>query len=262
MTNIDHHPPGTFSWVELMTTDQNAAKNFYGSLFGWAAQDTPVAHGSFYTMFQLQGRFTGAAYTLRPDQKEQGVPPNWMLYVAVTSADDVAARVPAAGGKVCASPFDIFDVGRMAVLQDPTGAVISVWEAKKHPGTQITAVDGTLCWADLITPDPARVAPFYSQVFGWKIKAAEGDTSGYLHIQAGEKHIGGIPPASNRNAQTPAHWLVYFHVSDCDKFTEKTKQLGGSTLMPPATMERVGRWSIVRDPQGAVFALFQPAAHR
>ena len=156
-----------------------------------------------------------------------------------------------------APPFDVYDVGRMAVLQDPTGAVFSIWEPKKSKGAGITGADGTLCWADLSTPDPARASRFYSSLFGWKMMAGEKDPSDYLHIVNGEEFIGGIPPATHRNPKIPPHWLAYFLVSDCDQTAAKVKRLGGTIHVAPMTMEDVGRWAVVADPQGAVFAIFQ-----
>ena len=261
MPHIDKHPPGSFCWIELATTDQNAAKNFYESLLGWAISDMPMGPNDFYTMLQLEGRNTGAAYTLRPEQRSQGVPPHWMIYVSVDSADETANRTAQLGGKVLAPAFDVFDVGRMAVLQDPTGATFSVWQPKKHHGTGIAGVPGTLCWADLSTPDPQRASQFYSDLFHWKIQAEENDPSGYLHIANGDKFIGGIPPAKDHNPQIPAHWLIYISVSDCDKSASQAKQLGATFLLAPMSMENVGRWAILADPQGAVFAIFQQARH-
>ena len=257
MRHIDKHPPGAFCWLELSTTDQNAAKGFYSSLLGWASQDFPMGPNDFYTMFQLEGRDTAAAYTMRPEQRSQGVPPHWMIYIAVESADDAASRVPQLGGKLLAPPFDVYDVGRMAVVQDPTGAVFALWQPKSHAGTGISGVPGTLCWADLMTPDPARAKEFYTGLFGWRIIKGENGPSGYLHIANGEKFIGGIPPANFRDPNVPPHWLVYFLVANCDETAAKAKELGAKTHLAPMTIEKVGRMAILADPQGAVFAIIQ-----
>ena len=260
MPHIEKHPPGAFCWIELATTDQNAAKSFYGKLFGWEVYDMPMGPNDFYTMFKIEGRDTGAACTLRPEQRSQGVPPNWMIYVAVESADTAANRAAQLGGKVLAPAFDVFDAGRMAVIQDPAGAVFSVWQAKKNTGTGIAGVDGTLCWADLSTPDREQAGPFYSGLFGWKIvKEDEKSAHNYWHITNGEEFIGGIPPAAHRNPNAPAHWLAYFTVSDCDAAAAKAKQLGATLHLAPMTMEDVGRMAVVADPQGAAFAIFQAA---
>ena len=258
MANIDKHPAGSFCWVELATTDQNAAKTFYTSLFGWAVEDSPMGPSAFYSMFKLSGRNTGAAYTLSQDQRAQGVPPNWMIYVAVENADQSVAKAAQAGGTVHAPAFDVMDFGRMAVLQDPTGGVFSLWQPKSHSGIGITG-DNTFCWADLSTPDPDRAGKFYSGLFGWQLSKDEKDPSGYIHIKNGEHFIGGIPPAQHRNPNAPPHWLVYFQVADAEAATAKAAQLGGKVLMPTRKMENVGTWSIVADPQGAVFSLFKSA---
>jgi len=256
MPNVDKHAPGSFCWIELATSDQSAAKNFYTSLFGWTVQDFPMGPTETYSMFSLDGRNTGAAYTMRPEEQSHGVPPHWMLYIATENADESASRAAAAGGQVLAPAFDVYTFGRMAVLQDPTGAIFSVWQAKTHEGLGVTGVDGTLCWADLMTPNRDAAKKFYSEVFGWEIAPGEKDPSGYLHIKNGDQFIGGIPPAQG-NPQAPPHWLLYFLTSDCDASTEKAKSLGANVLVPSMTMEGVGRWSIVADPQGAVFAIFQ-----
>lgn len=259
MRNIDQHAPGDFCWIELATTDQIAAKTFYQALFGWTVNDSPMGPDDFYSMFQVQGRQTAAAYTIRPEQRSQGVPPHWMLYVATANADASAARASQLGGKVFAPPFDVFDFGRMSVMQDPTGATFSVWQAKTHVGTGITGVPGTLCWADLSTPDVDRAKDFYSGLFGWQITPGENDPSGYLHIKNGDHFIGGIPPAQHRNPNAPPHWLPYFTVEDCDATTNKAKELGANVYLAPMTMEGVGRMAVLADPQGAVFAIFKAA---
>ena len=258
MPNIEKHSPGSFCWIELGTTDQEAAKTFYSSLFAWQASDNPMGPGEVYTIFQLEGREAAAAYTLRPDQRAQGVPSNWMLYVAVESADQAASRAAELGGTVLAPAFDVSDFGRMAVLQDPAGAAFAVWQAKQHSGIGIAGVEGTLCWADLSTPDRDGVEAFYTGLFGWTIgKEDEEPAHAYWHIQSGEEFIGGIPPAAGRDPHAPPHWLLYFYVSDCDAVAAKARNLGAQLFMPPTSFEDVGRIAVLADPQGAVFALFQ-----
>jgi predicted enzyme related to lactoylglutathione lyase len=151
------------------------------------------------------------------------------------------------------------DVGRMAVVQDPTGAVFTAWTAKSHGGIGIGGVPGTFCWADLNTPDPARATAFYSALLGWKIAPGEHDKSGYLHIQNGETFIGGVPPVRPQSAQVPPHWLIYFQVADVDATTAKAKEMGATIHMEPLSMEGVGRFAVIADPQGAAFAIFKSA---
>jgi hypothetical protein len=215
--------------------------------------------GDFYSMFKLEGRDAAATYTMRKEQRAQGIPPHWMIYITVESADHAVARAAQAGGTVLSPAFDVMDVGRMAVLQDPTGAIFSIWQAGTHAGATIGNTDNTFCWADLSTPDPQRAAKFYSDVFGWQVIKDDKDPSGYLHIRNGESFIGGIPPVAHRRPDAPAHWLLYFQVADPESATNKAAKLNGKILMPARKMENVGTWSIVADPQGAVFALFKSA---
>jgi predicted enzyme related to lactoylglutathione lyase len=259
MTNVTKHKPGSFCWIELATTDQKAAKQFYESLFGWAADDMPMGPGEFYTIFKLQGRDAAAACQLRPEQTAQKVPPHWNLYIQVDSADDAVRRVSGAGGKTLAPAFDVGDFGRMAVFQDPLGATFSIWQPGQNSGTQIANVDGTLCWADLNTPDPAHARKFYSDVFGWQMTDDTDDDppSGYIHIVNAGDPIGGIPPVRPNNPRTPAHWMAYFQTSNCDATAAKARQLGARFYLEPMTMENVGRFGVLADPQGAVFAIFQ-----
>jgi uncharacterized protein len=259
MTNIDKHPAGSFCWVELGTTNQDAAKEFYRAIFGWTPNDSPMGPGEVYTIFKLDGRDAAAGYTLRADQREQGVPPHWMLYIMVDNVEASAAKVSQLGGKVIVAPFDVMDAGRMAVIADPTGAHFCLWQAARSNGIQIAGVHGTLCWADLSTPDQKRAADFYSGLFGWQISADPKDTSGYLHIKNGEHFIGGVPPAKYRQPGTPPHWMAYFQVDDVDATANKAKEMGANLFMPPSTMEGVGRMSVMADPQGAVFSIFKSA---
>jgi predicted enzyme related to lactoylglutathione lyase len=257
MATIDKHPPGSFCWVELGTTDQQAAKSFYQTLFNWSVNDFPMGPGQFYSMFQLGGRDSAAAYTLNPQMMSEGVRPHWMLYLATADADETASKAAQSGGKVMAAPFDVADFGRMAVIQDPAGATFSIWQPKSHTGLRVNNEPGAFCWADLNTPDQAAAARFYAAVFGWSLDPGQ-DGSGYLHIKNGDQYIGGILPAAHHDPNVPPHWLLYFAVQDCDASTAKAKELGARVYMGPMTMENVGRMTDLADPQGAIFALFQP----
>src|ERR1700704_20276 len=130
------HTPGTFSWPELATTDQKAAVEFYRALFGWDLNEQPMGPTETYSMFQVRGREVGAAYTMRPEEKQSGAPPHWNSYVTVANVDETVKHAQELGAKVFAPPFDVMDAGRMAVLQDPTGAVFQVWQAKKSIGAK------------------------------------------------------------------------------------------------------------------------------
>jgi predicted enzyme related to lactoylglutathione lyase len=256
MPTVESHVPGSFCFVELASLDQNQAKTFYEPLLGWSHTDFPMGPDSFYTMFQLAGRDAAAAYTMRDEERAQASP-HWNLYVAVESADDAATLAADLGGTVIAAPFDVPGQGRMAVIQDPTGAFFCIWQASNSIGIRVAGENGTLCWADLNTPDPEGAKTFYEGLFGWNLVYGENDPSGYLHIKNGEEFIGGIPPAEQRDPSIPPNWMIYYQVDDVDATAAKAKQLGGSEYLAPMTMEGVGRMAVVADPQGASFAIFK-----
>jgi predicted enzyme related to lactoylglutathione lyase len=259
MPAIEHFAPGDFCWIELATSDQIAAKSFYGALFGWAARDIPTGPDSFYTLLEVQGRIAAGAFTISPAESAAGVPPHWHLYIAVSSADESAKKAEELGGKLLEAPFDVMDRGRAAVIQDPTGAVFSLWEAKKRSGIGVTADPGSFCWADLNTPDQARAKTFYENLFGWELKPGQDKESGYLHIVNGGNYIGGVPPAHPGSANNPPHWLIYFAAADVDKTAQQAKEMHAKILLEPTDFEGVGRIAILADPQGAVFALYKEA---
>ncbi len=250
--------PGSFCWIELATSNQNAAQQFYSTMFSWSATDDPIGPGQFYTTFRLDGESAAAAYTLQPNMVAAGVPPHWLLYIAVTDVDATADRVSALGGKLVSPPFDVMDYGRMVVVADPAGASFALWQARTHPGFTVEGEENAFCWADLSTPDPRRAKPFYEDLLGWDIEAAQNDSSGYLHIRNGKSFIGGIPPVRARAPHAPAHWLIYFQTADCDGCATKAEEHGATIHMPPMSLPNVGRIAIIGDPQGAVFALFEP----
>ncbi len=153
MAEFTSHQPGTFTWPELATTDQNAGVAFYRALFGWDLNEQSMGPDGTYSMFLLRGKEVAAACSLRPDERQAGIPAHWNMYVTVDSADEAAAKAKQLGGKVLAPAFDVMNVGRMAVLQDPSGAVFEVWEPKLHIGAKILNEPGALCWSELTTRD-------------------------------------------------------------------------------------------------------------
>ena len=261
MPRIEKHAPGTFCWVELATTDQNAAKQFYAPLFGWTSEDSPMGPGEFYTMFKTHGGEAGSAYTMRP-QERSVAPPHWNLYIAVQDTDATAKRAAQLGGTVVMQPFDVMTFGRMAVIVDPTGAPFCIWQPKQHIGITVAEEPGTICWADLYTGDIERAKNFYAALFGWNLTYSPNDPGGYLHIQNGEEYIGGIPKLELGEQGPPPNWNVYFLVKDCAGSTEKAKALGGRVFEGPRMIENVGTFSVIADPQGAVFSVFEPAQQR
>jgi uncharacterized protein len=255
MVEKTKHDPGTFCWVELATNDGAAAKKFYTSLFGWGVDDMPIPDGSTYSMLQKNGKQVGALYQLGPQQ--QGVPPHWNSYVSVASADASATKAKELGAKVMLEPFDVMDAGRMAVLSDPTGAVFSLWEPRRHFGAQLVNEPGAFCWNELYTTDPKKAGDFYGGLFGWTKDSRHMDYGEYVIFKKDEDMAGGMMQISKEMGPMPPYWLVYFAVEDCDRTVEKAKGAGAKVMMPPMDIENVGRFSILTDPQGAGFAVIK-----
>jgi predicted enzyme related to lactoylglutathione lyase len=243
------YPPGTFSWVDLATNDPEGAKSFYGALLGWQYDDTPIGDDQFYSMAQVDGQNVAA---IGPLQGGEGIPPHWNCYVTVESADTTAQRAGELGATIVAEPFDVFDAGRLAVIQDPQGAMLSVWQPKESIGATLVNVPGALTWNDLISPDVPASAAFYRDLFGWQIDEIEGSDGQYWSIANDGRSNGGImpmPPGSH-----PA-WNLYFAVEDVDATVARAGELGGNTVMGPMDIPNGSRLAVLADPQNAIFSV-------
>jgi hypothetical protein len=244
---------GTFSWTDLTTTDQAAAKSFYGRLFGWEYEDRPAGEGVVYSMATLQGRSVAAISPQPQQQREAGAPPAWNSYVTVENADAALERARELGGTVHAGAFDVFDAGRMGVVQDPQGAFFLVWQPGQNIGAGLVNAPGALSWNELGTPDPQGAAAFYGGLFGWTTSEMEGSETPYLVIQTADGHgNGGIrEPAPG----APPFWLVYFATADLERALDQVREGAGQVLVE-ATDIGIARIAVAMDPQGAVFALY------
>ena len=246
MAERTSYAPGTFSWVELVTSDAEAAKAFYTEVFGWDYHDNPIGDGMVYSTALVDGRAAGALFA----SAEQ--PPHWNCYVTVTSVDETTAKAGELGARVMAEPFDVMDIGRMAVIADPTGAALCLWEPRAHIGAAVVNQPGALTWNDLVTPDPDAAAQFYGALFGWTFMDIP-DSGGYRVIRNGDRSNGGIPPA--HTAQSPPAWLPYFGHEDADAVHARIGELGGRALSEPMSIG-AGRIAVLADPQGAAFAVW------
>ena len=256
------YEPGTFSWVDLGTSEPEEAKAFYTALFGWEPEDMPVPDSPPYSMCRLRGEAVAAIYSQPGEQREAGIPPNWFSYVTVTSADDTAARTKEAGGAVHADPFDVMDAGRMAVIADPTGAMFGVWEPRESIGATLVNDPGCLTWNELATNDVTAAGAFYDELFGWKTEPMDtGDAPPYWMIQhdgAAQGRNGGIRELAPEQVEggVPPHWLPYFTVESVDRAKDTVTGGGGSVLFGPMDLP-AGRIAVAHDPQGAFFGLFE-----
>ena len=251
------YPAGTFSWVELITSDVAAARNFYGELFGWIPHDLQMDGPDVYTIFQKDGRGAAGAYPAGP---EHGEPPVWVSHVTVESADATAAKAKELGGTVNTEPFDIPETGRMCSISDPEGALFVAWEPKGFFGAEVVNEPSSFTWNELRTRNTGQAQTFYESLFGWNFEAFDmGGGQNYLTFKVGDRTNGGMMPMMPGMEGVPAHWGAYFGVENCEAATEKAAELGGNVIVPPMNVTDTGRISIVADPQGASFSLFSGA---
>ena len=251
------HAPGTFSWVDLSTSDPAGAKRFYGGLFGWTFDDLPVGDDIVYTMCQIDRKSVCAISGQREEERSQGVPPHWNNYVTVEDVDASTAKAKELGGNVMMEAFDVFDAGRMSVIADPTGAVLCMWQPRNSIGAELVNVPGALTWNELATSDVERAKEFYGALFGWGLEAIDGGGGmQYTMIHNGERSNGGIREQSEMEAGIPPNWVPYFAAGSVDDTVTKAGELGGRALVEPMTVP-AGRFAAIGDPQGAVFAVFE-----
>ena len=249
MGERDSYAPGTFCWADLGTTDGDAAKAFYTSVFGWEAVDAAAGEAGTYTTFKLDGREIAAMYEMGEEERSS-LTPHWSSYVSVEDVDALAPRVRELGGEVLAEPFDVMQAGRMTALKDPTGATVHLWQPREQVGAGRVNDPGCMVWNELASPDPPRARDFFSELLGWTVEPEE---SGYGLIRLNGELNGGIRPPQD---DEPTHWLVYFTVASCDDAVAAIRDAGGTVIAGPMDTP-VGRVAAVRDPQGAVFALWE-----
>ena len=254
MQVVTQYPDGIFAWADLSTSDPEAAKQFYAGLFGWEIQDVPTDMGPVYTMLQIDGKTVAGLGPMSPDMQAQGMPPIWTSYVKHDDVDAVVARAQAAGGTIMMAPMDVMQEGRMALIQDPTGAVFGVWQPRNHIGAQLVNMPNAMVWNELQTRDAEKAKAFYAEVFGWTHST---DPTGYVVFATEGRAQAGMMQMDASWGEVPPNWSVYFMVEDIDAAVAKVKELGGNILVPPTAAGEMGRFSVVQDPQGGAFTMMQ-----
>lgn len=248
MPIVNAHAPGTFCWIELGTSDPNAARAFYTGLFGWEVDQVPMGSGEVYSIFKKDGADCAAMYEIGLQRATS----HWMSYVAVTDADASTEQAKLLGASVLNGPLDVWDFGRMTVLVDPQGATFGTWQGRSHLGFSVRDEPATLCWNELQARGIAAAKTFYSTLFGWRLK----DSPDYTEFSLGPEAVGGMM-LSQAPPQYPSHWLPYFSVEDCEGSAQQAQTLGATVRLAPKEVARVGKFSVLADPQGATFAIIQ-----
>jgi predicted enzyme related to lactoylglutathione lyase len=251
------YKPGTFCWADLATTDPDAAKEFYGDLFGWEAEDVPTGDdGGVYTMLKKGDDQVGALFAQGPSEREQGIPPHWNNYVTVEDVDAVLEKAGELGGEALGDAIDVMEAGRMGVIQDPNGGIVCVWQPKETIGATRVNEPGCLCWNDLTTKDPDAAEKFYTELFGWRTEKLDTDEVDYRVIFNGDRSNGGIVKPPDDMGDIPPFWTPYFAVESVDDTLEKAKEAGAEVMAGPLDVPQ-GRFVVLRDPGHAVFAVYE-----
>lgn len=249
-------PAGTPCWVDLGVEDVPKAKAFYGGLFGWDIQEGPPEAGG-YALAMVDGK---AVAGLGPKMGPEDMPTFWTTYIATDDADQTAAKIKAAGGQVMMEPFEVMDVGKMAIAVDPGGALFGIWEARAHTGAGRANEPGSLIWSENMSRQYEANKAFYGSVFGYQFGDIGAEGMEYATLDLDGRPVGGIGAiGAGQPAEMPASWGTYFAVEDTDAAVAKSTELGGS-VVAPAWDSPYGRMAVVADNQGAVFALMSASA--
>ncbi len=246
------YAPGVPCWVDLGTSDIEAASSFYGQLFGWQAETSPDPNAGGYTFFMLQDRPVAAAMPLM----SEGQPPAWNCYVSVDDAAATGRAVESNGGKVLMAPMEVMGQGTMAMFLDPEGAPFAVWQPGAFAGAGTVNDPNSFCWSELSTRDPEGARRFYPQVFGWDHQTADFEGGSYTEWKVGGRSIAGMMPMTVQPPEVPPHWAVYFAVPDAEAALATAQRLGATPLMPLMNVD-IGRFTALLDPQGAAFSIIQ-----
>lgn len=249
MKEVIKYPNFTFSWIDVATPDPEAGKRFYGGLFGWEFRDEPAGDAGVYTMCSLNGKTVAGLSSMPPGQDT--LPGYWTSYATTYDIEATIARVTDLGGTVIAHPFDVMDAGRMALIQDPTGAMSAMWEPKNHIGSSLVNQFNTFSWNELLTTNKDKAAEFYKNLYGWE--AQHDENASYTSFSNNGRAAAGMMQITEDMGSIPSNWMVYFMVDDVDAYAKRAKELRGGLMMPAFDAGETGRIAMLHDPQGIPF---------
>jgi predicted enzyme related to lactoylglutathione lyase len=237
---------GKFVWHEQVSSEPQQAETFYKQLFGWGTETFKPGEMD-YTMISAGGSTHGGFSTAM----EGAPPPHWLSHIQVEDLDATIEKAKAAGGRLAAGPFEMSGVGRLGILFDPQGAHVAAYQPEGEGATG----EGVFVWDELGTTDVDGAQRFYEDVFGWTTKEMGEEYGGYRIFHRGDAQIGGL--MANQDPSIPAAWTPYVAVDDPDKTCSKAKELGAGVIVEPMDVPNVGRFAILKDPQGAVFGIIR-----
>ncbi len=256
MATMTSYAHGQFCWIDLMAHDMSTAKQFYGGLFGWQAEDQDTQGGPPYAIYKADGQGLCGMGQMSDEMKASGMPPVWNSYVNVDDVDAAISKAEGLGATITMPPMQVGEAGKMAIIQDPAGAFVSFWEKINHFGAQQVNAPNTWGWNELLCNDPDIAIKFYSELFGWTFDKEPNSPNDYWIFKNGDRMNGGLMQITPEMQGVPPNWSVYFSVADLQSATDTVKQLGGNVLAGPFEVS-VGRIAVVADAQGAAFQLIQ-----
>jgi predicted enzyme related to lactoylglutathione lyase len=244
---------GRFVWRELLTSDVEGAKGFYGELLGWSFKGVDIGEGGTYWLANV-GETQVCGLMKKPD--EVPMPSHWAGYVSVDDVDAAIARAIAEGGMSPMPAMDMPGVGRMGVILDPAGAVS--WAFRSEKGDMPVKQPGLseFCWESLAAADVEKSKAFYGKVYGWKASAFGPNMTTFGTGEGMENQVADVmaaPPG------VPSHWVSNVVVAKLADSRARVEKLGGKVLMGEIAVPGIGLIAIVQDPQGATIALFEPS---
>jgi len=235
--------------VDLAVPDVAAAAAFYREVFGWRPEPVPGAAG--YEVMQAGGGAVCGVYAMGAERRAAGDPPAWLLYLTVDDADARAGRALALGATPVADPYDVPGAGRAAVIADPTGARVALWQGGAMAGAAVVAEPGALTWSELATTDRRAAAAFYTALLELRAEDMEGPFP-YTTLVGGEGPVAGVYEPGDG----PSRWTPYFAVQDAEAAAGLAVAGGGRVLQDPLETP-YGRIGVIADPVGAVVAIVQ-----
>lgn len=251
MSTRDAAPSGAPVWIELSTTDVERAREFYGRLLGWESEEPNAQFGGYFNFTRDGVRIAGGMVA----QPGAGPGNVWAVYLA---SDDARKNVDVAvthGAEVVAPAMDVMELGTMAVLRDPTGAGVGIWQPGTHPGILTIAEPGAPSWFELHTTGFGAALDFYRDAFRLESQVvADSDEFRYSILSAEGQQVGGVADDSAHLSPGSSYWKVYFWTEDADASAARVAELGGRVLRP-AEDTPWGRLAEVADPMGTVFNL-------
>lgn len=248
---------GLFCWADLATTDAELAKVFYSELFHWKAEAIPTDRGVPYIIFKKGEHKVCAMYEMDAEKKTSGLSAHWLSYIAVNSVDVTVSGAKNLGATILVPPMEVMGYGRMAILQDPEGAVFALWQGSEDSPT-LYRENNSVGWNELYVHDTASAAEFYADLLKWESATATTDDGiDYTEFHLGTEAVGGMLQIQSDWGDIPPHWSIYFQVADLDEKMQRLEGLGGTLATPKMNAENVGEFVVAQDPQGAHFLMIE-----